>query len=90
MRVRVSPLVLVVLFVIVKGDKKEMLRYTKCAVFALLIVAILVPMVASASGIMQPEQGYTNCRPIANGMNCENQYGVRELVCNRAFGKWWR
>lgn len=63
-----------------------MLRYMKYAVYALLIVAILVPMVASAVGAVAVD-GLTYCRRAPNGMNCQDEYGVRRLICNPGFHK---
>mgnify|MGYP003379548608 CR=1 FL=1 len=65
---------------------KQYKRYTRLIVFAILIVAILFPMIAAASGAVLVD-GLSACRRAPNGMNCRDEYGVRRLICNPGFHK---
>ncbi len=63
---------------------KQYKRYMRFIVFAILIVAILVPMIAAASGAVLVD-GLSACRRAPNGMNCRDEHGVRRLICNPGF-----
>ncbi len=63
---------------------KQYKRYMRLIVFVVLIVALLVPTVTFAVGGDNISE-LTNCRRIPNGMNCQNEYGVRQVVCSPGY-----